>query len=80
MNRDEEFGYIKGQLEGINNRMEDIEGEYKELSSKLDSMGKELAMYRHFVIWIRSALLVGAFVLTMKWGDLMVWLQGNENV
>lgn len=77
MNRDEEFGYIKGQLESIEHRLQDMEEETKELTDKMDDVSDELAMYRHFVVWIRSSLVVGAFVLTMKWGDLMTWWNGE---
>lgn len=78
MNRDEEFGYIKGQLESIAHKVQAMEEEKKELSAKLDALTDELAMYRHFVVWIRSSLLIGAFILTMKWGDLMTWWNGES--
>jgi len=78
VNRDEEFGYIKGQLESIDRRIQELEGENKTLSDKMDKVGEELAVYRHFVIWIRSTLLVGAFILTVKFGDLMNWWNGES--
>lgn len=80
MNRDEEFGYIKGKLESIEERIQDLERQenIEELSNKVDSLSEEMAMYRHFVIWIRSVVIGTAFLLTMKWGDLMNWWDGGN--
>lgn len=77
MNNDEEFGFIKAKLESIDRRLQVLDEENKEQSNKMDELSNELAMYRHFVIWIRGSLLVGAFILTMKWGDLMSWFNGD---
>lgn len=79
MNRDEEFGYIKGQLESIAHDIRQLEDAHVKLSEKVDKVEDELAMYRHFVVWIRSSLLVGAFIITMKWGDLMNWWNGDNS-
>lgn len=82
MSNDEDFGFIKGQLQSIERRIQTLEEESKEknkeLSTKMDSLTEELAMYRHFVIWLRSSLLVAAFFITMKWGDLMDWINGSS--
>lgn len=78
VNRDEEFGYIKGQLESIERRIQELEEHNTELSDKVDKVGSELAMYRHFVVWIRTTLLGMAFLVTMKWGDLMNWWNGDN--
>ena len=77
MNNDEEFGFIKAKLESIDRRLQVLDEENKEQSNKMDELSNELAMYRHFVIWIRGSLLVGACILTMKWGDLMSWFNGD---
>jgi|TARA_R110000787_G_scaffold193899_2_gene305437 hypothetical protein len=77
VNNDEEFGFIKAKLESIDRRLQVLDEENKEQSNKMDELSNELAMYRHFVIWIRGSLLVGAFILTMKWGDLMSWFNGD---
>lgn len=77
MNRDEEFGYIKGKLESIEGRLQELEADNKEMSDKMDAVTEEFAKYRHFVIWIRGVVLTGAFLMTMKWGDLMNWWNGE---
>lgn len=77
MNRDEEFGYIKGKIESIETRTDAQQAQLDEISNSLDAITDKLAMYRHFIIYLRYMFLVGAFVITMKFGDIKEYFTGE---
>lgn len=67
---EEDLGYIKGQLQSVEQRIMELDKENELLAKKLDEVRDQLAMYRHFIIWARSTLAVGILVLTLKFGDI----------
>ena len=77
VNRDEEFGYIKGKIETIETKTKLQQEQLDEIKTSLDTIAGKLAMYRHFIIYVRYMFLVGAFVITMKFGDIKEYFTGE---
>jgi len=77
VNRDEEFGYIKGKIEQLEDKSDTQQEQLDSIDAKLDSLSSQLAMYRHFVVWLRYMGIVGITFLTMKLGDIKMWWNGD---
>lgn len=77
MNRDEEFGYIKGKIEQLEDKTGTQQTQLNSIETKLDDLSGQLSMYRHFVIWVRYVGVVGITLLTIKLGDIKMWWNGE---
>lgn len=72
---EESIGYIKSKLESQDEDIKRLNQSLNNLSTKVDNLADQLAMYRHFTIMLRTTA-VGVFiVLTAKFGDILDWFK-----
>lgn len=76
--RDEEFGYIKGQIESLEERVKELDDEQGEIREDIQQINQQLTLYRHIIMFIRTALWIGVAIMTLKFGDIPDIWRGDK--
>lgn len=77
-----EIEHIKRDIQDLKEQdikqTDDYTQKLNEISSKLDKAIDQLAMYRHFTIFLRAVLIGIIMIITLKFGDIKDMLFGAE--
>jgi prefoldin subunit 5 len=75
---EEDLGYIKGQIESLQEQLRELDDEQKLLLQEVQALDKQLTLYRHIIMFIRTALWIGVAIMTFKFGDIPSIWKGDK--